>query len=51
MATKITYSYGVYEGDVVNGEPHGRGKMKYSDGHVYEGDCDWENGAENGKGT
>jgi hypothetical protein len=49
MATKITYSYGVYEGDVVNGKPHGRGKMKYSDGDVYEGD--WKNGERHGKGT
>ena len=49
VATKITYSYGVYEGDVVNGEPHGRGKMKYSWGDVYEGD--WENGNKHGKGT
>jgi len=32
----------VYEGDVVNGIPHGRGKVTYADGRTKEGN--WKNG-------
>eukprot|EP00984_Skeletonema_dohrnii_P022531 scaffold11656_cov85-Skeletonema_dohrnii-CCMP3373.AAC.2 len=37
-----------YEGDLVNGKPHGRGKWTYSNGAVYEGE--WKNGKKHGKG-
>jgi len=40
---KITDKNGiVYEGDVVNGIPHGRGKITYADGRTKEGN--WKNG-------
>ena len=40
---KVTFSDGtVYEGDLVNGKPHGKGKKTYKDGKVEEGD--WEDG-------
>jgi len=38
----------VYEGDYVNGKPHGKGKKTFTDGKVYEGDYD--EGSESGKG-
>jgi len=40
---KVTGKNGiVYEGDVVNGVPHGRGKVTHADGKVIEGT--WKNG-------
>jgi ribosomal protein S20 len=40
---KITGKNGiVYEGDVVNGIPHGKGKVTYADGRTIEGN--WKNG-------
>eukprot|EP00984_Skeletonema_dohrnii_P026955 scaffold16385_cov73-Skeletonema_dohrnii-CCMP3373.AAC.2 len=46
---KITYNGLVYDGDVVDGKPNGRGKMIYLGGDVYEGE--WKNGCLNGQGT
>jgi hypothetical protein len=37
----------VYEGDVVNGKPHGTGKMTFADGSVEEGK--WKGGKFVGK--
>jgi len=37
-----------YTGDVFNGLPHGKGKVKYSDGKAYDGD--FVNGNRHGKG-
>ena len=37
-----------YIGEVLDGEPHGRGTFTYSDGDIYEGD--WINGKWHGKG-
>ena len=37
----------VYEGETLNGKPHGKGKMTYKDGRVEEGN--WENGKFTGK--
>jgi len=45
---KLIMENGVYEGDVVNYEPHGKGKKTFDDGSAYEGE--WENGLPNGKG-
>ena len=42
------YEYGTYEGDLENGERHGKGKMTYSNGEVYEGE--WVNDVKSGKG-
>ena len=39
---------GTYEGDLVNGKYHGKGKCIYDSGAVYEGD--WVNGEQHGKG-
>jgi len=40
---KVTGKNGiVYEGDVVNGTPHGKGKVIYADGRIVEGN--WNNG-------
>jgi len=51
---KIIYKKGdyhgegvVYEGDIVNGVPHGKGKMIYTNGKIYEGD--FVNDREKGK--
>jgi len=48
---KKTYPNGdVYEGNLKDDQPHGKGKMTYiEDGRVYEGD--WVDGKRNGKGT
>jgi len=52
MTETIRYKNGEYEGDVVNGNPHGKGKVTYDFGShgktVYEGD--WVNGEYHGKG-
>jgi len=51
---KLELDDGTYEGEIVNGIPHGKGKMTYSDdaflfkGSVYEGD--WVDGIWHGKG-
>lgn len=37
-----------YEGDMQDGQKHGKGKCKYSDGSFYEGD--FENNKKHGKG-
>ncbi len=54
IRSKITYEGGIYEGEVVNGKPHGQGKLLYSLNNVsnyvsYEGD--WFDGEKQGKGT
>jgi len=49
--TTIRGDYGYYkdyEGDLVNGKPHGKGKFIDSNGDVYEGE--FVNGKEHGKG-
>ena len=38
-----------YAGDIVNGVPHGRGTVKFTNGDVYEGDI--ENKLPHGRGT
>jgi len=38
----------LYEGDIVNGVPHGKGKLTFSSGGIYEGDFVW--GKRTGKG-
>jgi TM2 domain-containing membrane protein YozV len=43
---KVLADGNVYEGDLVNGLPHGKGKKIYTNGTVYEGD--YANGKENG---
>ena len=40
---------GLYEGDVLNGKPHGHGKMTYNDGSTYEGE--WKDGKWDGEGV
>jgi len=45
---KLKLDDGTYEGEIVNGKPHGKGKLTYSDGDVYEGD--WVDGERTGKG-
>jgi len=46
---KLTFNDGsVYEGDIVNGKPHGKGTLTYVYGGVYEGD--WVNGEQTGMG-
>lgn len=44
---EIKYNGGFYEGYTLNGKPHGKGKIIWSDG-LYDGD--WENGKRNGFG-
>jgi hypothetical protein len=51
----IFYSYGIYEGDIKDGKPNGKGEMIYNGdefgygmGAIYEGD--WINGEKHGKG-
>jgi len=39
MTEKLTFENGnVYEGETLNGVPHGKGKFVFSYGSVYEGD-------------
>jgi hypothetical protein len=45
---KLTFDDGVYEGEIVNGKPRGKGKFIFNDGAVYEGD--FVNGLQHGKG-
>lgn len=42
------YTNGAYEGEILNGQPEGRGKMIFTDGRIYEGD--WKNRTINGWG-
>jgi len=34
---KLTFPAGDYEGEILDGKPHGKGKLIFSDGDVYEG--------------
>jgi len=35
---KFVYEDGsIYEGETVNGEPHGKGKLTFNNGSIYEG--------------
>jgi hypothetical protein len=46
----VTLPHGhVYEGDFVNGRPHGKGKLIWANGHIFNGD--FVNGKPCGKGT
>lgn len=45
----IRYSGGNYTGDIVDGAPHGNGKIIWDSGAVYEGE--WRDGHRHGKGT
>lgn len=46
---KITYANGdVYEGSILNGKRHGKGKLISKSGDIYEGD--WQNDKKHGKG-
>ena len=44
----IQYSNGTYEGTIVDGKRHGKGKYTWDDGDVYDGD--WKNDEMTGKG-
>jgi hypothetical protein len=44
----LTLEKGVYEGDIANGKPNGKGKCIYKNGNTYEGD--WVDGKRQGKG-
>ena len=44
----VEYDNGTYTGEVLDGRPHGGGKMVYTDGSVYEGE--WKNGSPHGHG-
>jgi hypothetical protein len=46
--TTYTYTNGKYEGDFVNGKPHGRGIFYLANGDKYEGD--WINSEKQGRG-
>ncbi|MBR3919839.1 MAG: hypothetical protein IKJ59_14105 [Clostridia bacterium] len=46
----ITFANGdVYEGELVDGKPHGQGTLTYANGDIYEGQ--WKNGKREGDGT
>jgi hypothetical protein len=45
----IDYRGGVYDGEVLNGVPHGKGVLTYSSQHVYDGE--WTEGRSHGKGS
>ena len=38
----------IYDGDWLNGQRNGQGKITYPSGNIYEGD--WENGVKQGNG-
>ena len=46
--TTTMYGGGSYEGQTVDGIPHGKGRMTYKEGSYYDGD--WSNGIMHGKG-
>lgn len=46
--TELWYNEGIYRGDVVAGKPHGKGRIEYKNGAVYEGD--WAFGEYCGQG-
>ena len=45
----FTFADGKYTGEWANSEPHGRGKMEFTDGNVYEGN--FSNGKREGTGV
>jgi hypothetical protein len=45
----LDYRGGVYDGEIKEGIPHGKGILTYSSQHVYDGE--WVNGCSHGKGT
>ena len=45
---KINLENGIYEGEVKDGVPHGKGKSTLSDGSIYEGN--FKDGFPHGKG-
>ena len=45
---RVVYDNGVYEGSLVDGEKHGKGKYTWKSGDVYEGD--WVDDRRTGKG-
>ena len=44
----IRYGGGFYKGQLVDGKPHGKGRLTYRDGSYYDGN--WVNGQKNGNG-
>ena len=48
MMEKINYLNGVYEGQLLNGVPNGKGILKWESGDEYHGQ--WENGKMTGFG-
>lgn len=48
-ATKFKLGVTVYTGQLMNGQRHGSGKAKYTNGDVYEGN--WDNGCKEGTGS
>jgi len=49
MEQKVYPNGDVYLGQLLNGEPHGQGTMKYADKSVYDGE--WEEDLKHGTGT
>ena len=45
----IRWGDGTYTGELVDGAPHGLGRILWDDGNTYEGQ--WQNGCGNGQGT
>ena len=45
----IRFGDGTYTGELVDGFPHGKGRIVWDDGNIYEGE--WSNGVANGYGT
>jgi len=46
---EILWNEGIYDGDVVNGKPHGEGTWLHPDGREYTGE--WQDGEMHGEGT
>ena len=46
--SKISYKNGIYEGELLNGVPHGKGIIKWESGDQYKGQ--WEHGKMTGFG-
>jgi hypothetical protein len=48
-AETLYYDNAVYDGEVVNGNPHGQGSIEHTDGYKYQGG--WFLGTKKGNGT
>ena len=45
LGTCETHDNGIYQGEMLGGKPHGKGKTTFSNGDIYEGE--YENGRRN----